>query len=140
MKKILVPIDYSDASEHALQLATDLAVKTDAILELLHVYQIPSDIYPYTLFITEEIEQQIHERETERIDAWCEKARAEGRIAVGHVVRGATHDEIPAIARELGVDLIVIGTRGTTGLRRAFLGSTAERTVQLAHCPVITTH
>ncbi len=139
MKKILVPIDYSDASESALQLACDLAGRTGAVLDLLHVYQIPSDIYPYTLFITEEVEQQIRDREAERIEAWCDKVRSDGQIAVGHVVRGATHDEISGVARELDVDLIVIGTRGISGLRHAFLGSTAERTVQLAPCPVITT-
>lgn len=140
LDKILVPIDYSEESERALRLACDIAARSGAVLDLVHVYQIPSDIYPYTLFITAEVKDQIREREAERIDAWCDKARAEGAMATGHVARGETHAEIPGIARELGVDLIVMGTRGRSGLKRAFLGSTAERTVQLAHCPVITTH
>lgn len=140
IRKILVPVDYSEPSEQALRLACELATKFGATLDLLFVYQIPSDIYPYTLFLTDEVKEQIREREVERLEAWCEKARAEGAMVTGHVARGETHDQIPGIARDLDVDLIVMGTRGHTGLKRAFLGSTAERTVQLAHCPVITTH
>ena len=140
IRKILVPVDYSEQSERALRLACDLAARIDAVLVLVHVYQVPSDIYPYPLFLTDEVIDQIRDREAERMEAWCEKARAGGAMVTGHVTRGETHDEISAIARELDTDLIVIGTRERTGLGRALLGSTAERTVQLAPCPVLATH
>ena len=139
IRKILVPVDYSEASERALGLAGEFARLFGASLALVHVYQIPSDIYLYTLFLTDEVKGGIREREAERIEAWCDKARGSGVFAAGHVVRGETHDRIPGIARDLAADLIVMGTRGRSGLERAFLGSTAERTVQLAHCPVLTT-
>ena len=140
IERILVPVDYSEESENAVRLACDVARRFGASLELLHVYQIPSDIYPYTLFLNAEVKDQIHGREIERIETWCEKARADGVVAAGHAERGETHDQIPAMARDLGADLVVMGTRGRSGLKRAFLGSTAERTVQLAPCPVIVTH
>lgn len=138
--RILVPVDYSEESERALRLACEMAAHFGASLELLHVYQIPSDLYPYTLFVTAETKEEIHEREKDRIHAWCDKARAEGVVATGHVVRGENHDKVPDTARDLDVDLIVIGSRGQSSLKHTFFGSTAERTVQLAPCPVITTH
>lgn len=139
IRQILVPVDYEEESEHALELACEIASASNASLHLLHVYQIPADIYPYTLFVTAEIKEKIREREIERIEALSEKARAKGLAASGHVARGETHEELVRIARELGVDLVVMGTRGRSGMKRMFLGSAAERMVQLAHCPVITT-
>ena len=139
IRHILVPIDYSSDAERALTLACELAQRVDAVLDLVHVYQIPSDIYPYSLYITEAMKTQIREREAERLETWCDKARSEGAAAVGHLVRGDTHEQIAETARRLQADLIVMGTRGRSGLHRALMGSTAERTVQLASCPVLTT-
>ena len=137
---VLVPTDYSEAAKNAFQIAQALAESFGAMLHVVHVYQVPADLYPYTLFITREMLEKTREREADRLEAWCESAHDECVATVPHVVRGETHEEIEAIARALNVDLIVMGTRGNTGLKRAFLGSTAERTVCLSACPVIATH
>ncbi len=137
---LLVPTDYTKASENAFRIAQQVAEPFGATLHVVHVYQVPADLYPYTLFITRETLETIRERETERLEAWCDSFREDGVTLVRHVVRGETHEEIETVARNLGVDLIVMGTRGNSGLKRAFLGSTAERTICLSECPVIATH
>jgi nucleotide-binding universal stress UspA family protein len=55
-----------------------------------------------------------------------------------HIAANFPAEEAAALAGKLGADLIVIGTRGVTGLKHVFLGSVAERTVRLAPCPVLT--
>lgn len=135
---IMVPTDYSLGAEHALDLALKFAETYRAKISLVHAYQIPADIYPYTLYITEGMLEKIEETHQTRMNALRKHVEKRGIRVEGAVVRGESHDSIAKAAREQKADLIIMGTRGLTGLKHLALGSTAERTVRLAHCPVVT--
>ena len=76
----------------------------------------------------------------ERLEELREKGTAEGVEIAVHLREGNSAEGISAAANEIGADLIVMGTRGNTGLKHVLLGSVAERTIRLAPCPVLTLH
>ncbi len=136
-RKIVVPVDFSDASKPVLEYAVDVARDRGATLTLLHVIGVPlapfDPAYGVTadpkllLTIQGEVEKRLGEM-AERIVG----VAAEPRVEVG-----APSREIVRFARDSGADLIVIGTHGRTGLRHVFLGSVAETVVRQATCPVL---
>jgi nucleotide-binding universal stress UspA family protein len=140
LKQILVPIDFSDCSLRALDLAITIAQPFGARLTLLHVVE-PAVYQQNYLGIApplEESTQTLVEAGRERLAALSRKRvghrlRTESLVRVGHA-----HSEIPDTASALSADLIVMGTHGYTGLRHALLGSTTERVVRHAVCPVLT--
>jgi nucleotide-binding universal stress UspA family protein len=75
-------------------------------------------------------------RELLRKQSWRVKA-AGGTVAGAHLRMGEVALEIVALAEELGVDLIVMGSRGLGGVRRALMGSVSDSVVRHAHCPVL---
>lgn len=137
VERILVPTDYSSNARCALELALEFAEQFDASVDLLHVYQVPADIYPYSLYITDEHLKLIEQRNEEEMAKLCSKTRARGAKVEGLVIRGEAHEAISKIAKERQADLIVMGTRGNSGFAHVLLGSTAERTIRLAPCPVV---
>jgi nucleotide-binding universal stress UspA family protein len=137
--KILVPIDFSDHSQRALDEAIGLAKTFGAQLHLLHCYQIhPAAVAPYGIVVPETFEHDIRRAALQRLSEWREKATAAGVRVQEHITAHFPAEEIVAMADHLGVDLIVMGTRGLTGLKHVLLGSVAERTIRLAKCPVLT--
>lgn len=134
---IMVPTDYSPSAENALDLAVKFAEAYGAKISLIHAYQVPADIYPYTLYITEGMLEKIKETHEMKMESLRKHLEGKGVEVEGTVVRGESHDAIAQAARERQADLIVMGTRGVTGLKHLALGSTAERTVRYADCPVI---
>jgi nucleotide-binding universal stress UspA family protein len=138
LRRILVPVDYSKESEHALAFAVGFAEQFGAELVVIHVQYIPADVYPYTLYITDKVRQDIRAREQERLESWCSERGKGGANLRTLVEIGEARSLLPDLARREDVDLVVIGTRGSSGLRHLVLGSTAERVVRLAPCPVIT--
>lgn len=137
VQRILVPTDFSDNAASALHLAVELAQHLKASIDVLHVYEVPADIYPYAMYITDDMLAGIDDKQKERVEAACSDAREAGVVVTAFAERGETHDVIPHFVEKHGVDLIVMGTRGHTGLKNLFLGSTAGRTLRLASCPVI---
>jgi nucleotide-binding universal stress UspA family protein len=137
--KILVPVDFSDHSQRALDEAIGFAKAFGAQLHLLHCYQIhPTAIAPYGVVVPEAFEQDIRMAALQRLAEWREKASAQGVRVQEHVTAHFPAEEIAGMADQLGIDLIVMGTRGLTGLKHVLLGSVAERTIRLARCPVLT--
>jgi len=136
---ILVPVDFSDHSQRALDEAIGLAKNFGAELHLLHCYQIhPTAIAPYGIVVPETFEHDIRMAALQRLSEWHEKASAQGVRVQEHITAHFPSDEIAAMAEKLGVDLIVMGTRGLTGFKHVLLGSVAERTIRIAPCPVLT--
>jgi universal stress protein A len=139
INKILVPVDFSDHSERALEEAIGLAKMFGAQLHLLHCYQIhPTAIAPYGIVVPETFEHDVRMAALQRLSEWREKATAAGVRVQEQITAHFPAEEIPAMADRLGVDLIVMGTRGLTGLKHVLLGSVAERTIRVARCPVLT--
>lgn len=139
-KHILVPIDFSDCSLRALDYGLALALACDAKLTLLHVVEpaVYQADFPGVTPPLEETNQSLVKTSHERLAALSRK-RVDARISSQTLVRmGRAHSEIPDTAKALGVDLIVMGTHGYTGLKHMLLGSTAERVVRQASCPVLT--
>lgn len=135
--KILVPIDFSEHSQKALQYALAFASQFSAEVVLVHI--IEQVVYPgdwmYPPLATSDFAHEKRENLVEKLKAMS----AETPIKAEHVVRfGRAWQEIIEIAKEQKSDLIVVGTHGYTGLRHVLLGSVAEKVVRHAPCPVLT--
>ncbi len=139
LKKILVPVDFSDCSLKALRYAVPFARQFGAEVTLLHVVQpvyaagewgVDIDFAQLTLQQKEGAGKQLKELEVEEVG---ENIATKTLVRVGHPAT-----EIAGAAKELGIDLIIIATHGHTGLKHVLMGSTAENVVRHAPCPVLT--
>jgi universal stress protein A len=144
LKKILVPVDFSEQSRKAMEYALSFARQFNAEVLLLHVLEfapaMPVPVSPASPM------PMIHDAMTQT--AWREgaaKQLADWRdeigkpLAVKASVRDgvSAHAEIVKAATEGNIDLIILGTQGRTGLAHLLIGSTAERVVRHAPCPVL---
>jgi nucleotide-binding universal stress UspA family protein len=137
---ILVPIDFSIHSKNALKYAVPLAEKFGASLHL--VYVVEPTIYPADLgfgqVVLPGVEEELREKGGEELQALMEKEIG-GRVQSSCTVRtGNPHQEILREAEELGVAMIVVATHGHSGVEHMLFGSTADRIVRNARCPVLT--
>ena len=139
LKRILVPIDFSPLSKKALQYSLRFAEEFRAGLTLLHVME--ADIPP--AFDGFMIAQPIvadgnHAKCANRLKDLASSMAVRGSNRVESAVRtGLAAYEIVEAAKEFAVDLIVIATHGYTGWKHFAIGSTAERVVRAAPCPVL---
>ncbi len=139
IERILFPTDFSACAKHALKYALDFAVERGAKLYVLHVIpklNVPVGAggltYPVSQLYVEmerDAEKNIHQMIPKR---FLEKIKVENII-----VRGTPFLEIIKAAKKYDIDLITISTHGRTGLSHALLGSTAEKVVRKAPCPVL---
>jgi nucleotide-binding universal stress UspA family protein len=138
--RILLATDGSEEAELATLRAVELAQSTDSELHVVHVGVVPSFLvsYPGTLGYEGKLYDQIEEVSRQRLRelSWRVKA-AGGTVAGTHLRMGQVALEIVALAEELGVGLIVMGSRGLGGVRRALMGSVSDSVVRHAHCPVL---
>ncbi len=141
-KNICCPIDFSDASRAAMEVAADLARRFDAELLLFHAYPVPGYTFPDgSVVASPKMLQDRAEGAERHLEAWRRDATAAGAARVEiEKVAGEPAAEIVALARARGVDLLVLGTHGRTGIEHALMGSIAERVVRRARCPVLTVH
>jgi nucleotide-binding universal stress UspA family protein len=138
--RILLATDGSEEAELAALRAVDLADATDSELHVVHVGVVPIFLksYPGTLGHERRLYEEIEEmsRELLRKESWRVKASG-GTVAGTHLRMGEVALEIVALAEELQADLIVMGSRGLGGVRRALMGSVSDSVVRHAHCPVL---
>ena len=138
--RILLATDGSEEAELAALRAVDLAQCTDSELHVVHVGVLPKflESYPGTLGYYGKLYEQIEEESRRRLrkESWRVKA-AGSTVAGAHLRMGKVDLEIVALAEELGVGLIVMGSRGLGGVRRALMGSVSDSVVRYAHCPVL---
>jgi universal stress protein A len=140
IRSILVPIDFSIHSKNALKYAVPLAEKFKASLHL--VYVVEPTIYPADLgfgqVVLPGVEEELREKGGEELQTLMEKEIG-GRVKSSCAVRtGNPHQEILREAEELGVAMIVVATHGHSGVEHMLFGSTADRVVRNAKCPVLT--
>jgi nucleotide-binding universal stress UspA family protein len=131
--KILVPVDFSEASRKALPYAVSLAREFGAGLRLLHVVE-PSAYYPFDQAHSKTMEAQLTKRMSARLDLMLQSYTID---ATTQVRVGSAFQEIVQEAADQNADLIVLSTHGHSGLKHVFLGSTAEGVVRHAACPVL---
>ena len=136
---ILLASDGSEEATLALQSAADLAQRTGSDLHLMTVapdYPYVYDTY-YNLRRAEEIER-VRQEAQRVLDEQVRKAGEAGAsVAKSHLRVGAVDEEVVVLGEEEGVDLIVVGSRGLGGVRRALMGSVSDSVVRHAHCPVL---
>jgi nucleotide-binding universal stress UspA family protein len=146
--KILLATDGSEEAKLAAQTAADLAEKTGSELHVIYVggegfYETPlvdlatleptlvTREYSDLLSDIERTERELLDNEVEQVEA------AGGTVTQVHLSMGKAAPEIVVVAGELGAGLIVMGSTGQGGIRRALLGSVSESVVKHAHCPVL---
>jgi nucleotide-binding universal stress UspA family protein len=139
IKKILVPIDFSEHADHALASATKLARPFGASLHLLHVVQLPlMPVTPEAPAVPVTFWQELREHARKRLEPIQKRLQADGLRCEIEVIEDIPGFAIAAAAERCHADLIVMGSRGLSGVKHLLLGSVAERTVRGATCPVLT--
>ena len=128
-KQILVPTDFSPGSDYALTAATGLARRFQARLTLMHAAHAPDELEMFRRMVESAWEREMEARR--------KRVEEEGVPVDTIMTRGPAAQTIVETARGTGVDLIVMGTRGRTGLQHLLIGSVAERVIRLAPCPVM---
>lgn len=138
LKLILVPTDFSEMSEAAVDLAVGWAEAFEARVVLLHVMESP--LYPFGFGKGSEpaIEKELRNAAFKKLEELAARY-SESKAEVAPLLhKGHVFEQILHVAREEEADLVVMGTHGYSGLQHMMLGSVAERVVRLAPCPVLT--
>jgi len=139
VKKILVPIDFSSHSKHALQHA--LAYAKQFTAELILIYVVEPTIYPADLSFGQvafpNFEKDLRNRGKEELDSLAQSVIGKAAKSKTLIRTGKPFLEILSVAEEEEVDLIIIATHGHTGVEHLLFGSTAEKVVRKATCPVL---
>jgi nucleotide-binding universal stress UspA family protein len=140
IRNILLPLDGSPFSEHALPMAVDLAVRSGARLHLVQVHEPPAtQVYPDGLPVYDErwdgaMRAQSEEYLRSQAQACMEKA---GISPVTELLDGSVTQALCAYAAEVGTDLIIMTTHGRGGISRAWVGSVADSLVRRAAVPIL---
>lgn len=139
IERILFPIDFSEGAMNALDYAISLAKEYDTKLYLLHVvhdismtagWQVPH-------IRIDELYREMEESARKELEKCCMEELRGLKNVERIVVRGIPDEEILKVAKNEKIDIIVIGTHGRTGIDRLLFGSTAEKVVRKAPCPVL---
>ncbi len=144
----------TDGSEN-VSTATDVAVQLSKVTDSeLHITYVGEDAYSATLIypeitdpggveredpvLLEQLQRQFEQMSRRVLETEVEKVReAGGTVAQTHLRMGKAAAEIVELAEELGAGLVVVGSRGLGGIRRALMGSVSDSVVRHAHCPVL---
>jgi nucleotide-binding universal stress UspA family protein len=139
IRKIVVAVDFSEHVEPVLDAAVDFARQFNAELHLVHAFDVRIPLVtPYEVAIPTAFIEEAREAAASKLDALIRKVAAEGVTATSHLSEVPAASAIVDMAEELEADLIIMGTRGHTGLKHVLLGSVAERTLRHAPCSVLT--
>ncbi|MBT8305505.1 MAG: universal stress protein, partial [Maribacter sp.] len=137
MKKILIPIDFSDFSENALEVAASLAKKLDADLVVLHMLGLSEAVFTKDE-AQEFMEAQYYMRlAKKRFDAFLDKPFLKGVRVYETVQNYKDFNEINNLVKEQDIDLVVMGSHGASGLSGLFIGSNTEKVVRTCDIPVL---
>jgi nucleotide-binding universal stress UspA family protein len=139
IEQILVPHDFSENADRALEHALRIAAAYGARMTVLHAYDISSVGYPNAYFSSfNDFASQVERAANDEMKKIAARLR-DSRVEVDTiVVAGHPASEIIAAAERIHANLIVMGTHGRRGIAHALLGSVAEKVVRTAKCPVLT--
>jgi nucleotide-binding universal stress UspA family protein len=140
LRRILVPTDFSESARKAFLYGLSFAREYEGELLLLHVVEsltmgYASDLFPVPMA---EVFDEISGYAKAELGKLGAEAKEKGVVARELVVQGKPSAEIVRVAREETADMIVLGTHGKGMLDKALFGSTAERVIRRAPCPVLT--
>jgi nucleotide-binding universal stress UspA family protein len=139
LKKILVPIDFSEFSKNALKYAVPFAKQFDA--QILLLYVVEPTIYPADFSFGQigfpSVEEEMRKRGADELNKLAKTEIQDIVKSRTRVETGKAFFEINKVAKQEDVDLIIIATHGHSGIEHAIFGSTAEKVVRKAPCPVL---
>jgi nucleotide-binding universal stress UspA family protein len=139
VKRILVPIDFSEHSKKALKYAVQFAEQFEASIDIMYVAE--PTIYPtdfgFGQFGFTDLEDELEKRGGEQLDRLVKSTVPKGISVKKIISRGKPFYEINRYAKKRKIDLIIIATHGHTGMENILFGSTAEKVVRKAPCPVL---
>ena len=140
MKKILAATDFSEGSRLALDLAIQIGDKFGAKLLLLHVLHDPAEAPGFYTAkkAGKKVFRNLEQAAESMMDDFVEAHLKKYKKRETRVLPGLPSAQIVAYARQEGVDLIVMGTHGRSGLQRLMIGSVADKVIRTASCPVLT--
>ncbi len=139
MQKILVPCDFSKPAINAFRFALDIASQSKGAIHLLHVIELPvlhDTVLMPVLNFEEQLLQELRDKANERFKKIAEKYTAEKVKIVTKVAFGAVTRMINDYISENGIDLVLMGSHGSSGVREIFIGSNAEKIVRNSQVPV----
>ena len=140
-KTLLVPVDFGEASDRAVDYAIDLARACSATVIVAHVYKVPVIGFPDApILASQEIANRIRSSAEAGLCSLIDRFSGRGVELSGLLEEEEAHAGILAVAEKMHADLIVMGTHGRKGVPRALLGSVAEKVVRTSPCPVLTVH
>jgi nucleotide-binding universal stress UspA family protein len=144
MKKILVPVDFSDTSINALRIACQLALRSKSAVHIVHVNEMAPNVAPMAEYAYVDTTYGVDAQEDEiqeRLDALCAELRAEPEfealVIESELREGLILPVVREVCREEKIDLIVMGTLGASGIKEVVVGSNTERVIRYAECPVL---
>lgn len=140
IKKVLFPTDFSENSNYAFDYALDLAQKLGARLYILHVIHELIDTTGFYIpnISLDELQKDLEKGAEKMMEKFCKDRMGDFKEYECINIIGLPHIEILSVAKEKGIDMIVMGTHGRTGIDRVLFGSTAEKVLKKAPCPVLT--
>jgi nucleotide-binding universal stress UspA family protein len=139
IKKILLPIDFSEGAMKILRYADYFATLTGAHLFIVHVAEWPYSLSGFPPHGQETQFQDNVRMAEKRLEGFIEEnSESIGASLTSEVLTGHVAETILDYAAKKDIDLIAIGTHGRTGFERLLLGSVAEKVLKLATCPVLT--
>lgn len=140
IEKILFPTDFSDNSNYALDYALTIANKFGARLYILHVIHELIDTTGFYIpnISLDQLQGDLIKGAGEMMGKLVKEKMGDFKDYETANIIGLPHIEILNMAKDKGVDMIVMGTHGRTGIDRVLFGSTAEKVVKKASCPVLT--
>jgi len=136
-KTILVPTDFSENAEQALDYAVALAAKLDAKVHLINVIGMQMLGAEYGIAVTQSMVEDIMRGNQTALDNLVAARAAKASFGPAELEFGDARAVIQATAQKINADLIVMGTHGRRGMSRLLLGSVAESVVRTAPCPVL---
>ena len=142
VSRILVPTDFTEASDKALSYATGLAAQLGAGVVICHVYQLPTPMAGAELGTLPTMDSTAQIDRAARVGVQqAIMNHTKHQVPIAAIVRpGDPEIEIRTIAREIGADLIVLGTHGRTGVMRMLVGSVTDDVIHHSEIPVLVLH
>jgi nucleotide-binding universal stress UspA family protein len=139
LKRILVGCDFSPDSDLAFQHALSLAQEFEADLHLAHVIEpsVSNELLKPDKALIEEIQQGLHNRLTEKLMAMVPEDARNWCTPQIRILEGHPYEKLGGYAKTEDIDMIVLGVRGHGLVKTLLLGSTTDRVVRQAHCPVL---